>query len=95
MNRPDMAEKWTRVTKCPTGIKGNMTSAILGTDHFDEYTSYIQNKYGLKKAPWVDDASYIAGSSNRRLNLHTEEIVNGEMTAADALSKIRQEARNR
>ena len=93
MNRPDMADKWTRITKCPTGIKGNMTSAILGTDHFEEFTSYIQKKYGLNKAPWVDDAALILGSSKALVNLHTNDISTGKMSADEALSVIKKELR--
>jgi ABC-type glycerol-3-phosphate transport system substrate-binding protein len=95
MNRPDMADKWSRITKCPTGIKGNMTSVILGKDHFEDFTSYIQKKYGLRKSPWVDDASLILGSSKAGINLHTQEVSTGKMTADDALSEIRKEIKSR
>jgi ABC-type glycerol-3-phosphate transport system substrate-binding protein len=95
MNRPDVADKWSRITKCPTGIKGNMTSAILGTDHFEEFTSYIQKKYGLRKAPWVDDASLIVGSSKARINLYSHEVSSGKMTADEALGAVRKELRIR
>ena len=95
MNRPDVADKWSRITKCPTGIKGNMTSAILGKDHFEEFTSYIQKKYGMKKSPWVDDASLIVGASKGRVNLHSVEVSTGKMTADEALTEIKKEIKSR
>jgi ABC-type glycerol-3-phosphate transport system substrate-binding protein len=95
MNRPDVADKWSRITKCPTGIKGNLTSAILGTDHFEAFTSYIQNKYGLRKAPWVDDASLMVGPSRALINLHASEVGTGKMSADEALNAIKKELRIR
>jgi ABC-type glycerol-3-phosphate transport system substrate-binding protein len=95
MNHPDVADKWSRITKCPTGIKGNMTSAILGSDHFEEFTSFIQKKYGLRKFPWVDDASLIAGSSNALINLHANEISTGNMSADEALASIKKQLRSK
>ena len=95
MNRPDVADKWSRITKCPTGIKGNMTSAILGKDHFEEFTSYIQKKYGMKKSPWVDDASLIVGASKGSVNLHSVEVSTGKMTAEEAIMEIKKEIKSR
>jgi ABC-type glycerol-3-phosphate transport system substrate-binding protein len=34
MTKPDVAEKWTRYTKCPTGLKGTITNVSFGRDHF-------------------------------------------------------------
>lgn len=34
LNKPDYAEKWSRYTKCPTGILGSVSSTAMGMDHF-------------------------------------------------------------
>jgi ABC-type glycerol-3-phosphate transport system substrate-binding protein len=34
VNTPDVAEKWVRYNKSPTGIKGNLTTYNFGLDKF-------------------------------------------------------------
>lgn len=88
MTRPDIAEKWSRYTKCPTGIKGNMTSVSLGMDPFENFTYGIQNKYGLRKIPFVDDAAIFFGVSKSAVKIHADEISDGTMTADQALADV-------
>ncbi len=37
LNKPDVAEEWSRNTKSPTGIKGNLTTYNFGLDKFENY----------------------------------------------------------
>lgn len=88
MTRPDIAEKWSRYTKCPTGIKGNITSVALGLDPFENFTFGIQKKYELRKIPFVDDAAIFFGESKSTVNTHINEISDGTMTANEALADV-------
>ncbi len=89
MNRPDIAEKWSRYTKCSTGIKGTLSEANFGSDHFEEFISKIQQKYGIHKMPWVDDASLILGVSHLHTNLHAIDVATGSMSADEAMAEIK------
>ncbi len=88
---PRVAEKWVRYTKNPTGIKGNLSEATLGTDVYEQYQAYMTNKYG-ERVHHSANADYLLG----RQNAHLQEEINdnirlilcGEITAQKAYDAI-------
>jgi ABC-type glycerol-3-phosphate transport system substrate-binding protein len=94
LNTPDMAEKWARYTKCPTGIAGGVTSSAIGTNQFEEYNNGINQKYGSKKVNFIDDSRIIFGNTRRKLNNYSKEVIQGKVTADEAMVQIRNELRN-
>ncbi len=94
LNRPDMAEKWARYTKCPTGIAGGVTSSAIGSNQFEEYNNGINKKYGSKKVNFIDDSQIIFGFTRRTLNNFNKEVIRGTITADEAMVEIRKQLRN-
>jgi len=92
MNKPDVAEKWSRYAKCPTGIKGNVTSVSFGKDHFEDFTYNIDKKYGSRKLSFnYFDNNLVLGVSRNSVNMHTIDVATGIMTAEEAMLEIRKQ----
>jgi len=95
MTNPDVAEKWNRYTKCPTGLKGNITSVSLGNDHFEEFTSTINSKYGSRKLSFnILDNNLVLGISRQNVKLHSIDVATGIMTADEGIADIRKQLKN-
>ncbi len=90
--RPEIAEQWARYTKCPTGIKGNLTTSSFGLDVYDNFLFTIENKYGGKKVHPVTN-SYLFGEKNNDLPLRVIEVLEGKMTASQAINEFKQKAK--
>jgi hypothetical protein len=89
--RPDVAEKWARYTKCPSGVKGNLTTSSFGFDAYENFVFSIENKYGGKKVHPVSN-NYLFGDKNFRLPLRVIEVLEGNMTAAEAVNEFQHKA---
>lgn len=89
MNKPNVAEQWSRYTKCPTGIKGNLSNAALGGDQFEMFSRHIQKKYGSDIYRYYESQHWVL-SHNSNSSLFYNEVFNGEMSASDAMKYIRQ-----
>jgi ABC-type glycerol-3-phosphate transport system substrate-binding protein len=87
MNSPDVAEKWSRFTKCSTGIKGNLTATKFGFDQFEDFNFYIDQKYGNSKIQ-NGDASLIVGKSKRGINNYLLEVAYGQLSADEAMRRL-------
>jgi hypothetical protein len=94
MTHSDVAEKWTRYTKCPTGLKGTISEGSFGKDHFEEFTSTINSKYGLNKLSFnYLDNNMVLGASKKNINMRAIDVATGEMTAEEAIADIRKHLR--
>ena len=95
MNKPDIAEKWSRYAKCPTGIKGNVTSVTFGKDHFEDFIYNINKKYGFNKLSFnYFDNNLVLGVSRNKVNMHTIDVATGIMTADEAFADIKRQIKN-
>jgi len=93
MNTPDIAEMWVQYTKCPTGIKGNITDVSFGSDQFEGFSSYIQSHYGKNTYRFSEVVSrYIIGNSEN-LSTHYRDVMQGKMSADEAMKLIRKSLR--
>lgn len=91
---PNVAEKWIRYAKGPSGIKGNISqsgNASTNADQFDKFISYITDKYGGN----VFDSktvNYILGEKYKDLTLNFTKylgaVMDGKMTANTAYARI-------
>jgi ABC-type glycerol-3-phosphate transport system substrate-binding protein len=96
MNSPDIAEKWSRYTKCPTGIRGNITSVSFGKDHFEDFTYNIDKRYGFNKLSFnYLDNNLVLGLSRRNVNLHIIDVATGQMTADEAIADIKRQLKTK
>ena len=94
-NKPDVAEKWARYTKSPTGIKGKLASGGFGFDRFDVFQNKIDQKYSGHKIIVTYNSSCCFGNDNSELSNYSEEVLSGVMSAKDAMEQIRKELRSK
>lgn len=89
MNTPDVAEMWVRYTKCPTGIKGNLSSASFGGDPFEEFSRYVQENYSINKYRYYDSSAWVLNDQHAATPVYFREVLDGTMTADEAMAAIR------
>jgi hypothetical protein len=89
MNKPSTSEIWVRYTKSPSGIKGNLTGLSFGTDQFENFSSYIQNTYRQFSYKMVESSWLILGSSHNDSPNYYTEVMEGKLTAKEAMRLIR------
>ncbi|MBN1925086.1 MAG: extracellular solute-binding protein [Prolixibacteraceae bacterium] len=88
MNSPEMAEKWVRYTKCPTGIKGNLTGVSFGNDQFEDFSYHIQDKYGLNTYRYYETSAWVLDLAHEQTPIYFAEVFRGEITAREAMRLI-------
>lgn len=88
LNTPDISEQWVRQTKCPSGIKGNLTEITFGSDQFENYFYYLQENYTGKGYKTRPGSAFILGSTHNDKNSYFMEVLTGELTAAEAMKKL-------
>lgn len=90
MNKPTMADAWVRYTKCPTGIKGSLSEVTFGGDQFENFSYHIQKKYKNKQYKYMGSAEVVLDNRYQQVTaLYFTEVIEGKMTAKEAMSKIR------
>ena len=89
--RTDVAEKWVRYAKAPTGLVGNISTSDVGDDQFEQSQAEITDKYG-RKIHYSANAGFILGEENELLQKEINEkliqLLEGETTAQDAYDEI-------
>ncbi|MBN2261294.1 MAG: carbohydrate ABC transporter substrate-binding protein [Prolixibacteraceae bacterium] len=90
MNKPNIAEMWSRYTKCPTGIKGNLSGANLGGDQFEEFAKYVQENFGTNVYRYNESASWFLNERFADNPHYFKEVIQGEITANEAMRAIKQ-----
>lgn len=90
-SRPQVAEKWIRYTKSPTGIKGHLSTSDVEEDQFESFQRTINDKYG-GNLHFSDNTGWLLGDENKLLGpLVNEEFIKvlaGEKTAQEAYDAI-------
>lgn len=89
MNKPAVAETWARYTKCPTGIKGNLSNVTLGGDQFENFSKYIQTHFGTNTYRYYASSAWVLDESHARTPIYYTEVIEGKLTAKEAMLKIR------
>lgn len=88
-NKPSVADQWERYTKCPTGTKGSFSSSLGGKDQFSLFTEHIATRYGARKYPYNPNSEHIFGVSKKDIPNYFDEVLQGKLTSAEAMRKIR------
>ncbi|MBC2704614.1 ABC transporter substrate-binding protein [Desulfobacula sp.] len=95
-SRPQVAEKWVRYAKAPTGLVGNISSSDIGDDPFDQFITRITDKYG-SNVHYSANAGYILGKKNRLLQQNINEkllqLLDKNITAQQAYDEIMKEVK--
>lgn len=89
MNKPLIAEMWVRYTKCPTGIKGNLTGVSFGKDQFENFSYHVQDVYKKRTYRYSENSSWILDKQNEKTPVFFSDVLQGKMTAIDAFNKIK------
>ncbi len=89
INKPDVAEKWARYTKSPTGIKGNLTTYNFGLDKLENFQYIIDRKYGNQKVDVYNDSKFCLGKINDTIQDRSVEVLSGILTADKAIREIK------
>ncbi|NOU36076.1 MAG: carbohydrate ABC transporter substrate-binding protein [Kiritimatiellaceae bacterium] len=84
-SRPEIAEKWVRYTKSPTGLAGNLYNPEYGQDIFAEYQRKLSSTRTMKPDIFTlkqdESPAYL-------LFDHLDSLLQGRLTAAEAYRKI-------
>ena len=88
INKNDVAEKWGRYTKSPTGIKSKLNASNFGMDKFEVYQNTIDKKYGRNKVPVYNNAAFCIGNQNIDVGCYDYEVMTGVFSANEAIKKI-------
>lgn len=87
ISTPEIAEKWIRYTKAPTGIKGHLSTSDVADDQFERFQQVINQKYD-GNLHFSDNAAYMLGAENILLDSLVDElmidVLDGEITAEEA-----------
>jgi ABC-type glycerol-3-phosphate transport system substrate-binding protein len=83
-----ISEKWVRYTKCPTGIKGNLTATTFGFDTYENFEYTISKKYVDRMINPVDNR-FIFGIKNKDLRFSIIDIIEKRKTATQAIQEIK------
>lgn len=94
MNKPAVAETWTRLTKCPTGIKGNLSNVTFGSDQFERFSQYIQNHFGTNTYRYYESSSWVLDDAHENIPLYYMDVIEAKMPANEAIRRIRESIKN-
>jgi ABC-type glycerol-3-phosphate transport system substrate-binding protein len=89
MASSETAERWTKYSKCPTGLKIQISYNTFGTDEYSKFGQHIEKKYHGN----LDDVN-IAGkflNSNKKIDYQIEKVMNGEISAEMALQNLKEQ----
>lgn len=87
---PEMSEKWVRYTRCPTGVKGNLSENTFGFDQFEDFEYNISKKFGLHLINPIDNR-YIFGMKNKGITIPFIDILEKRTTAEIVMNNIRKQ----
>lgn len=89
MNKPEIAETWSRYTKCPTGIKGNLASSSFGGDQFENFSQYVQSNFDKNIYRYYESARWMLSDEYAVENVYFREVIEGKLSAKEAMKRIR------
>jgi ABC-type glycerol-3-phosphate transport system substrate-binding protein len=89
LNKPDVAEKWARYTKSPTGIKGNLTTYNFGLDKFENFQYMMDHKYGQHKIGVFYNSLFFLGKEHMGDSSYAFEVLAGQLTTEQAMKRIK------
>jgi ABC-type glycerol-3-phosphate transport system substrate-binding protein len=82
----EIADKWIKYSRCPTGLKNNISYTEFGQDLFNIYFRHIQNKYGNNQVE--TDLSGFLFKSEKKINFSENNILSGSMTAEACMKEV-------
>lgn len=83
----DIAERWTNLTKNPTGLKTRISSVDFGVDDFAKFNNEISLKYG-KNVQTIYLSEILFGQKNSSIDLNPLDVIEGRVTANEYYNSI-------
>jgi ABC-type glycerol-3-phosphate transport system substrate-binding protein len=80
------AEKWVKYSRSPTGLENRISYNDFGADEYTKFSKHIKQKYN-DKLNEVNIASSFLNSS-KTLDYQAGKVMNGEISADDALKSL-------
>jgi hypothetical protein len=91
MNQPDIADMWNRYTKCPTGIQGDLAGNSFGGDQFEQFANHVQQNFGTNIYRYYESSAWMLDAAHATTENYFRPVIEGRITAAEAMRRIRQE----
>lgn len=92
MSSVDIAEKWEKYSKCPTGLKGRMDFTEFGDDAFSIFSKHIDEKYQSRLVD-AQLSEKLFNGRQKQLNYNIPAVLNKQMNASQAIASIRSQLR--
>jgi ABC-type glycerol-3-phosphate transport system substrate-binding protein len=87
----EIAEKWIKYSKCPTGMKTNISYNDFGKSAFEIYYKHLQSKYGDNQKN-VNMPKFLF-ETDKPVDFRINEVLIGKMTAEEALKDVQKQLR--
>jgi ABC-type glycerol-3-phosphate transport system substrate-binding protein len=86
LSSSEIAEKWINYSKCPTGLRNNISYTDFGQDKFDIFFRHLNQKFGNRQAE-VNLSRYLL-KSEKTINFFVPEVMKGEINASEAIRRV-------
>jgi ABC-type glycerol-3-phosphate transport system substrate-binding protein len=87
MSTNEVAEKWIKYSKCPTGLKSQISYSDFGQEEFDKYFRHLNTKYGNNQIE-IDSSTILFGKKST-INFNVDQVLSGSLTAQEALRNVK------
>lgn len=85
----EIADKWVKYSKCPTGLKTSDVYSNFGQDAYEQFYKHITEKYGNNQLEV--DLSIVLFKSTKKIEFYVNDVLGGKMTTNDALAKVKKQ----
>jgi hypothetical protein len=90
---PETAGNWTKYAKSPTGLRNRISYGDFGTDEYAKFSQHITKKYHDKLV--TIDMPSLFFKTNKILHLQVENVLNGKISANEAVNSILHQVNNK
>jgi ABC-type glycerol-3-phosphate transport system substrate-binding protein len=87
LSSSDIAYKWEKYSKCPTGLKSGASFNEFGSDDFNRMSQHMNQKYN-NQLEQVNLAKVLF-NTDKNVNFRISQILKGEISVEEALKDIK------
>jgi hypothetical protein len=83
----DVALKWEKYSKCPSGLKSRAAFNEFGTNAFSRFSQHIRQKYNNR----LEEVNLgkILFRTNNSIDFVPQKVVTGDISVTDAINYIK------
>lgn len=86
---PEIAEKWVKYSKCPTGLEYRVVYADFNTDEINLFSQQIKKKYNdYLVEPNLNSVLF---NSKTNINYYGYQVMDGSMSPQEAIRRVKQQ----